>query len=394
MKEGWEIKKIGEVCDLMTGGTPSRSKKEYFEGGKIKWLVSGDIHQKDIYDCEGRITIEGLENSNAKYLPINSVIIALNGQGKTRGTVAMLRTKATCNQSLVSIAPKPNVDILPEFIFCNLNGRYDEIRKITGDSGNDRRGLNMPLIRNIDIPLPPLPEQKRIVAILDKAFDAIDKAKANVERNLENVKELWESYLQEIFEKKGEGWNKKQLGEICDNLDSRRIPITKSKRSKGDIPYYGASGIVDYVEDFIFDDDLLLVSEDGANLLARTYPIAFSIQGKTWVNNHAHVLKFNNTSSQYFIEYYLNSIKLDPYVSGMAQPKLNQRKLNSIPVPWPNTEVQKNIVEYLGLLKKHLDSLNTRYKKKITKLEELKKSILQKAFSGELTPNKILISNE
>ena len=106
MREGWSVKKIGDVCDLMTGGTPSKSKKGYFEGGDIRWLVSGDINKKIIKDCNGRITQLGLENSSAKYLPVNSVMIALNGQGKTRGTVALLKTKATCNQSLVSIHPK------------------------------------------------------------------------------------------------------------------------------------------------------------------------------------------------------------------------------------------------------------------------------------------------
>ena len=121
------------------------------------------------------------------------------------------------------------------------------------------------------------------------------------------------------------GWEVKKLGEVCENLDSKRIPITQNKRVAGEIPYYGASGIVDYVEGNIFNENLLLVSEDGANLLARTYPIAFSITGKTWVNNHAHVLRFTNMTTQLYVEFYLNSIKLEPFVSGMAQPKLNQQ---------------------------------------------------------------------
>ena len=144
-----------------------------------------------------------------------------------------------------------------------------------------------------------------------------------------------------------EGWEEKTLGKVCMNLDSMRVPIAKSKRESGDIPYYGASGIVDHVADYIFNEDLLLVSEDGANLLARTYPIAFSISGKTWVNNHAHVLRFSEMTSQKFIEYYLNSISLDPYVSGMAQPKLNQKSLNSIAVPFPTIREQKRIVAIL-----------------------------------------------
>lgn len=143
------------------------------------------------------------------------------------------------------------------------------------------------------------------------------------------------------------GWPISLMGEVCENLDSRRVPITKNKRVAGQYPYYGASGVVDHVNDYIFDEDLLLVSEDGANLLARTYPIAFSVVGKAWVNNHAHVLRFPDSASRRFIEFYLNSISLDPYVSGMAQPKLNQKSLNSIPVPVPPLSEQRRIVGIL-----------------------------------------------
>lgn len=236
----------------------------------------------------------------------------------------------------------------------------------------------------IPIPLPPLPEQQRIIAILDEAFTAIAKAKTNAEQNIQNAKELFESYLQSVFTNKGEGWEGKTLNQISKNLDSKRVPITQNLRSKGLIPYYGASGIVDYVEDYLFDEDLLLVSEDGANLLARTYPIAFSVTGKVWVNNHAHILKFQNMASQKFVEFYLNSIKLDDYVSGMAQPKLNQKMLNEIPIPFPPILVQQSIVQKLDSLSSETKKLETIYQKKMEDLEELKKSILRKAFAGEL----------
>lgn len=137
------------------------------------------------------------------------------------------------------------------------------------------------------------------------------------------------------------------LGEIAINLDSKRQPVTKSARVSGQIPYYGASGIVDYVGDYIFDGDYLLVSEDGANLLARSTPIAFSISGKTWVNNHAHVLQFNTYVERRFVEIYLNSIDLSSFVSGGAQPKLNQANLNKIPIPVPPFEEQDRIVTIL-----------------------------------------------
>ena len=137
------------------------------------------------------------------------------------------------------------------------------------------------------------------------------------------------------------------LKDIAENCDSMRKPVTSGKREAGEYPYYGASGIVDYVKDYIFDGDYLLVSEDGANLLARSTSIAFSISGKNWVNNHAHVLKFDRYETRRFVEFYLNSIDLAPYISGGAQPKLNQKNLNRIEIPLPSQELQKYIVDIL-----------------------------------------------
>lgn len=167
----WKMVEIGEMCNLMTGGTPRSTVKEYY-GGDIKWIVSGDIHLGEIFDCPNRITQKGLVNSNAKYLPINSVLIALNGQGKTRGTVALLRTLATCNQSIVSIFSKNRESLISEYLYLILKRMYLQIRNLTGD--NQRSGLNMSLIRNINIPLPPLEMQERIVTSIKKEKKAID----------------------------------------------------------------------------------------------------------------------------------------------------------------------------------------------------------------------------
>ena len=130
-------------------------------------------------------------------------------------------------------------------------------------------------------------------------------------------------------------WPTHFLGELSENLDSRRVPISKADRKKGPFPYYGASGVVDYVDNYIFDEEILLISEDGANLVARSTPIAFSVSGKCWVNNHAHVLKLQSLDMLKWIEIYLNSINLEYFVTGSAQPKLNQRMLSSIPIPVP-----------------------------------------------------------
>ena len=140
-------------------------------------------------------------------------------------------------------------------------------------------------------------------------------------------------------------WPKRELGNLAENLDSRRVPITKGGRKEGLFRYYGASGIVDYVADYIFDEDILLISEDGAYLLARSTPIVFSVSGKCWVNNHAHVLKFANPAAQKFVEVYLNSISIEEFATGAAQPKLNQQALNSILISSPeDVAIQQAIV--------------------------------------------------
>jgi type I restriction enzyme, S subunit len=196
--------KIGDVCKLMTGGTPSRTRDDFFTNGTVKWLVSGDIHKGEILDCEGRITIEAMKSSNTKILPINSVMIALNGQGKTRGTVALLKTEATCNQSLVSISPVNTKELMPEFLFYNLRMRYQELRRMTGDDGNDRRGLNMLLIREIEIPLPSMANQIEIAKDLKLADKSIQELKAQIQLKEQHAMDLRKSLLSNSFGEKRE----------------------------------------------------------------------------------------------------------------------------------------------------------------------------------------------
>jgi type I restriction enzyme S subunit len=224
----WKQVKVGDVCNLMTGGTPSRNNPEYFDDGDVNWLVSGDINKREIFDCEGRITEKGLDSCSAKYLPINSVLIALNGQGKTRGTVALLRTTATCNQSLVAIFPKEKVELDTKYLFYVLDGMYDKIRRITGDSGNDRRGLNMPLIRNISIPYPPLAEQQRIVAKLDAAFAEIDKAAKTIEKKSYHVRALFSKVLSAEINEQSISTETLALKDVAKFLDYRGKTPTKS----------------------------------------------------------------------------------------------------------------------------------------------------------------------
>lgn len=202
--------------------------------------------------------------------------------------------------------------------------------------------LGRSVVESIIIPIPPLEVQVEIVRILDKFTELTTE----LATELANRKKQYEYYSRQLFTA-AKNTQLTTLEQISLNCDSQRKPVTSNKRTSGIYPYYGASGIVDYVDAYIFDGDYLLISEDGANLLARNTPIAFSVSGKTWVNNHAHVLKFDNYHTRRYVEIYLNSIDLSPYISGAAQPKLNQKNLNKIEIPLPPIEEQRRIVDIL-----------------------------------------------
>ena len=209
---------------------------------------------------------------------------------------------------------------------------YKEFCLSRANTTTNISNLNWSDLQTFKIPLPPLEVQEQIVAELN--------GYAGIIAGAEQITQNWKPKIDIDPE-----WEKLKLPEISENQDNKRKPVTKSDRSAGKYPYYGASGIVDYVEDYIFDGDFLLISEDGANLLARSTDIAFSISGKNWVNNHAHILKFRNPKTQKFVETYINQIDISEFVTGMAQPKLNQQALNTIEIPLPPLVIQKQIVD-------------------------------------------------
>lgn len=176
-------------------------------------------------------------------------------------------------------------------------------------------------------------------------------------------------------------WEIKTLNDACDFLDSQRIPIKDIDRTKmsGIYPYYGASGIIDYVNKYIFDDDLILLAEDGANIINRSTPIAFLVNGKIWVNNHAHVLKARPTIDRYFLCAYLESLKYDKYNTGTAQPKLNRETCGKLPVLIPPLPEQRKIANILNTWDKAIEKQT----QLIEKLELRKKGLMQQLLTGK-----------
>jgi type I restriction enzyme S subunit len=181
-----------------------------------------------------------------------------------------------------------------------------------------------------------------------------------------------------------DAWEQRKLEDTVDFLDTMRKPLEGAKRVSGSYPYYGASGIVDYVDGYIFDEELVLLSEDGANITDRNYPVCFLASGKYWVNNHAHVLKTKDDVDNNFLCMSLERKDYKQYNTGMAMPKLNQDVCRKIPIACPSHEEQMKIGDYF----RQLDRLITLHQRKCNEMKELKKYMLQKMFpkNGEKYP--------
>ncbi|SFU89590.1 restriction endonuclease subunit S [Butyrivibrio sp. M55] len=194
--DDWEQRKVSEVAEIVAGGTPSTKISNYWEPKEVPWLSSGEVHKKYITFTDNMISQEGMNNSSAKMIKENSVLIALAGQGKTRGTVAINRIPLTTNQSIAAMTF--NDDIVPEFIFCNLENRYDEIRKMSSGDGA-RGGLNKQLVGDIEIPYTSYEEQKKIGTY----FEQLDNLITLHQRKCDETKELKKYMLQNMFPTKG-----------------------------------------------------------------------------------------------------------------------------------------------------------------------------------------------
>ena len=190
--DAWEQREVSDVAEITAGGTPSTSVKEYWNPKQVPWLSSGEVHKKYITYTDDKISEEGLNHSSARMIKENSVLIALAGQGKTRGTVAINRIPLSTNQSIAAMTFTS--EICPEFIFSNLENRYDELRRISSGDGT-RGGLNKQLVGDVIIPYTFLKEQQAI----GKFFTNLDHLITLHQRKLETLKKLKKAMLQKMF---------------------------------------------------------------------------------------------------------------------------------------------------------------------------------------------------
>ena len=401
---GWRVDTIGELCDVATGGTPSRRRSDFW-GGDIPWMSSGEIHQRRVTDTKEAITDAGLAASNANWMPKNAVMVALNGQGKTRGTAAILERPMTCNQSLAAILPNDS-RLVPYYLLHYLSAKYAAIRRLTGDGG--RNGLNLKHVRSIRVAYPYLPEQRKIAATLSSVDDAIEKTQAVIDQ----VQVVKRGLMQELLTRGLPGrhtrFKQTEIGEIptewtaaaigdCASIGNGTTPSKK----RGE---YWDGGTISWLPTGKVNDRIIsaadtcvterAVSETSLRLLPMgTLLIAMIGQGKTrgktaYLNieacvnqNFAYVIPYPQISSWflfYVLEHQYDELRNSG--RGSNQDALNCRIIRKFRVPLPSPDEQIKIAEILKAVDKRSDVEQQR----VELLGGLKSALMSVLLTGEL----------
>lgn len=362
----WELKSLEETVDITMGQSPS--SKNYTNNPSDYILVQGNSDLKNGKVFPRIWTTQVTKKANKGDL-ILSVRAPVGDVGKTDFDVVLGRGVAaiTGNEFIYQLLTKMKVNNY----WTNL---------ITGSTFES---INSNDIKDAKLFFPRKEEQNKIGTFFKKFDKMIQLQQSKVNK----VKDIKSAYLSEMFPKEGEKypkrrfegftepWKKRKLDSIANNFDMLRIPVTAADRIPGDTPYYGANGIQDYVEGHTHDGEYILLAEDGANDL-KNYPVHF-VNGKVWVNNHAHVLQGNNgVLNNKFLMYNLKTIDMEPYLVGGGRAKLNANIMMNIELLLPKLEEQSKIGNFF----KNLDNQISIEEEKLIKLEKLKQAYLNDMF--------------
>lgn len=408
LPQGWEVKKLGDIAEISSGGTPSRNKKEYWDNGTIPWVKIKDIKEKFISTTEEFITEDGLKNSSAKLFKKGTLLYSIFA---TLGEVAILDIDATTNQAIAGINIKEN-NINSLYLMYFLRSIKDEI--CNKGRGVAQNNLNLSILKQIEIPLPPLKEQERIVGILDESFAKIDESIKILEQDLLNLDELMQSALQKAFNplkdnakenyKLPQGWEWKSLGEISNLIQNgfaasknNEIPSgyvhlrTHNISTDGNLNFDTLIKIkrefIKEKQSFIEKNDILFNNTNSTELVGKTalvtqnYNYAFS--------NHLTKIKLKNQYNSKLVVFYFVLLLKNKYFEKIChqwigQSGINIDKLKKIQIPLPPFKEQEQIASHLDELSSHVKNLKQNYQAQIKDLQELKKSLLDKAFKGNL----------
>jgi type I restriction enzyme S subunit len=392
MKKSWKVKKLGELCDVIGGGTPSKRNTRFYNGN-IPWATVRDMKGDYIFETEHKITVDAVKQSSTNIIPKGNVVIATRvGLGK----VCLIKNDTAINQDLRGIVPKNKSEIEISFLFKWFKSIAHLI--VQEGTGATVQGVKLTFIKDLPITFPPLPEQQRIVSILDTCFEAIEKAKSNAERNLQNANELFESYLNGVFEKGGKEWEHKPIREICRLINGKAYKKEELlNNGKYRVLRVGNFFTSDhwYYSDLELEEDKYCENED------LLYAWSASFGPRIWkeekVIYHYHIWKVipnEDLISKEFLytifEWDKEKIKAEQG-TGTTMIHVSKGSMESRTVPIPPIEKQKRIIRELEKLRSETKKLEFHYRKKMDDLDELKKSVLQKAFSGELVTDTIEI---
>lgn len=385
MKQNWEIKKLGEICELITKGTTPTSLGHQFTDEGINFIKVESLTEsgKIITNKVAYISEECHQVLKRSQLKENDILFSIAGALGRIGIVNKDILPANTNQALAIIRLSKDVNISIPYLAKYFNSSLisDEIEKLKG--GAAQQNLSLGQLNNLEIPLPPLQEQQRIVAILDEAFRAIDKAKANTEQNLKNAKELFERTKSEIFDKlKGE---KVLIATVCNEIfaggDAPK-DYSKEKNEKHNIPI---------IANAVKDNGLYGYSDrERVSLPSITIAARGSGTGHTEIRYEpffpiVRLIVLTPNTEKITLEFLKYSVQnLDILSSGSAIPQLTVPMLKEYAISLPPIKDQQSIVSKLDALREQTKKLEAVYEKKLQDLEELKKSVLSKAFSGEL----------
>lgn len=394
MKQGWEVKKLGDVTEILNGGTPKTNILEYWDGD-INWITPADLGKLKIPTVEKtrrKITNLGLEKSSAKLFPENSIILSTRAP---IGHIAINKVPMCTNQGCRGIVPSKKLNTWFLYHFLKMNVKLLDSLGV----GTTFKELSTKALAGVEIPLPPIQEQQRIVIILDEAFVAIEKAKANTEQNLKNAKELFESELQRVFSYPN--WEEKMLKEIG-NAQTGTTPKTAEKDNYGNYIPFIKPADVDFQNDGSIRYDNEGLTEKGLKS-TRLMPkgsvlmvcIGATIGKVGFVDRDVTSNQQINSltvGKDYFPKFFYYALSTKNFYNSVIKssaqatlPIINKGKWETLTVRFPKSlKEQQIIVSKLDALREQTIKLEAVYTQKLQDLEELKKSVLQKAFAGEL----------
>lgn len=371
------------LATFSSGATPYRGIPEYYKGN-VRWISSGELNYNKIFDTIEHISQQAVRNTNLRVHQPGTFLMAITGleaEG-TRGRCAFVGAPATTNQSCLAINGTEKMCTGYLFWFYRMWGQYLAFKYC---QGTKQQSYTASIVRNLPIYGPKDIAEQRAIA---EALSDIDGLIAALDKKIVKKRLIKQGAMQQLLTGKKrllgftDPWVERELMTICDILDNKRIPLNEEQRKTGIYPYCGANGVVDYIDQYIFEEDLILIAEDGGNFEQfETRPISYWMTGKYWVNNHAHVLKAKSDYNQKYIFYQLEHKDITDYIVSGTRTKLTRSQLDKIKILLPNSQSeQQAIATILSDMDKEIADLEA----KRDKHRLLKSGMMQKLLTGQI----------